>query len=367
MRNFHLDTLVKLGDQGMQSLTDFADDQVLVVTDDFLSSTPMFQKMRGLLGERVHIFSDVLPNPTTAAITKGVGVYLETKPDVVVAYGGGSVLDTAKAVHKAALDAGFGAREGIVAIPTTSGSGSEVTSFAVITDESTQTKIPVVSRDMVARIAILDPDVVMDAPAMITADSGLDALTHAIEAYVSNGACDFSDALAEKAAALVFAYLRRCHDDGTDREAREHMHNASCLAAMAFDNVGLGITHSLAHAIGGHFPIAHGRLNAMLMQHVIAFNADRSAMARERYARLGRLVAPSAIGPAAVTSLIGAIAKLNTALGIPATIAGAGFDVQDYRETVAEMAATAMEDGCTPTNPVAPTHEDLVMLLRKLG
>ncbi|NLE97588.1 MAG: iron-containing alcohol dehydrogenase, partial [Propionibacterium sp.] len=210
MLDFHLDTVVKIGSRAMESLGAFAARRALVVTDEFLSGTPSFERMLGHLGDDVRIFRDVLPDPTVAVITRGVAAYLDARPDVVVAYGGGSVLDTAKAMHKAALDAGFGAAEGIVAIPTTSGSGSEVTSFAVITDESTHTKVPITSRDMVARLAILDPEVVAAMPPSLTADSGMDALTHAVEAYVSRGACDFSDALAEKAIALIFEYLPRC-------------------------------------------------------------------------------------------------------------------------------------------------------------
>lgn len=367
MREFRLGTHVRIGADALTALDQFATDRVLLVTDEFLATTPVFADVESRLGNHVTRFTDVVPNPTIATISRGVAVYLEARPDVVVAYGGGSVMDAAKAMHKAALDSGFGASEGLVAIPTTSGSGSEVTSFAVLTDERTHTKIPLVSPDMVARLAILDPDAVVGVPPRITADSGMDVLTHAVEAYVSVGACDFSDALAEKAVELVFAHLVRCYTHGSDRDARGHMHNASCLAAMAFDNVGLGITHSLAHALGGHFPIAHGRLNAMLLPHVVAFNAARSTVAEERYARLGRLVAPSASGAAAVTSLVSGIRRLNRHLGIPELIAEAGVPQQEYRAAVDAMAASAMEDGCTPTNPVRPTREDLVLLLRKLG
>lgn len=261
MREFRLGTHVRIGADALSALDQFATRRVFLVTDAFLATTPVFADVESRLGDRVTRFTDVVPNPTIATVSKGVGAYLQARPDVVVAYGGGSVMDAAKAMHKAALDSGFGATAGLVAISTTSGSGSEVTSFAVLTDERTHTKIPLVSPDMVAKLAILDPDAVVGVPPRITADSGMDVLTHAVEAYVSLGACDFSDALAEKAVELVFAHLVRCYTHGDDRDARGHMHNASCLAAMAFDNVGLGITHSLAHALGGRFPIAHGRLN----------------------------------------------------------------------------------------------------------
>lgn len=367
MRDFRLGTHVRIGADSLSALDTFAGRRVFLVTDEFLSTTPVFADVVSRLGERVTIFCDVVPNPTIAAISRGTGAYLDARPDVVVAYGGGSVMDAAKAMHKAALDSGFGAIEGLVAIPTTSGSGSEVTSFAVLTDERTHTKIPLVSNDMVAKLAILDPEAVVGVPPRITADSGMDVLTHAVEAYVSTNACDFSDALAEKAVELVVTHLVRCYTHGSDRDARGHMHNASCLAAMAFDNVNLGITHSLAHAVGGHFPVAHGRLNAMLLPHVIAFNAERSTVAAERYARLGRLIVSCSVGKAAVTSLITATKRLSQDLGIPESIGDEGVSLDEYRAAVPVMAESALNDGCTPSNPVKPSREDLMLLLRKIG
>ncbi len=367
MRDFRLGTHVRIGPDSLSALETYADRRVLLVTDEFLATTPVFSDVLSRLGGNVSIFCDVVPNPTISAISRGTAAYLDARPEVVVAYGGGSVMDAAKAMHKAALDSGFGAVDGLVAIPTTSGSGSEVTSFAVLTDERTHTKIPLVSSDMVARLAILDPEAVVGVPPRITADSGMDVLTHAVEAYVSVNACDFSDALAEKAVELVVTHLVRCYTHGSDRDARAHMHNASCLAAMAFDNVNLGITHSLAHAVGGHFCVAHGRLNAMLLPHVIAFNAERSTVAAERYARLGRLITSCSVGRAAVTSLITAVQKLSRDLGIPDSIADEGISTEEYRAAVPEMAATALEDGCTPSNPAKPSREDLILLLRKIG
>ncbi|WP_040284210.1 1-propanol dehydrogenase PduQ [Tessaracoccus massiliensis] len=364
MKQFRLGTEVRIGHEALAALDEFAHAPVLLVTDEFLSTTQPFAGVLQRLGPEVSVFKEVVPNPTVATISQGVARYLAAGPEVVVAYGGGSVLDAAKGMHKAALDSGFGAPGGIVAIPTTSGSGSEVTSFAVITDEQSHAKIPLVSTDMVARLAILDPDVVVGVPPRITADSGMDVLTHAVEACVSLEACDFSDALAEKAVELVFAHLPRCYTHGDDREARGHMHNASCLAAMAFDNVGLGITHSLAHALGGRFDVAHGRLNAILLPHVIEFNAEHSDRAKERYARLGRILAPSATGRAAVTTLIGAVRRLNTALGIPERLTG--LDVVDtaaLQEQIDAMVAAAAEDTCTRTNPVQPRVDDLRAIL----
>ncbi|RRD47810.1 1-propanol dehydrogenase PduQ [Tessaracoccus sp. OH4464_COT-324] len=366
MQEFRLNTTVKMGFDSLTALQAYRGKAALVVTDDFLSSTKLFDEIRFHLGGEPTVYSGVLPDPTVSVVKEGVARYLAARPDVVVAFGGGSVMDTAKAMHKAAVDNDFGAPEGIVAIPSTSGSGSEVTSFAVLTDEQTHTKIPLVSADMVAKVAILDPDAVLSLPPRITADSGLDVLTHALEAYVSVDASDFSDALAEKAVELVFAHLETVFRDGSNAESRTRMHNASCMAAMAFDNCGLGITHSLAHALGGHFHIPHGRCNAMLLPHVIEYNS-RCPRAAERYARLGHMLSPSATGRAAVTALVARVRKLNQALEVPETVREAGISLAEYRQLIEEMAATAAADGCTPTNPIRPSHEDLVLLLRKLG
>lgn len=365
MRDFRLGTHVRLGADALSVLDQFAQRRVLVVTDEFLSTTDAFAKAKGHLGEAV-IYTDVMPDPSIAAIGRGVTAYLNARPEVVVAYGGGSVMDTAKAMHKAAIDVGYGAELGLVAIPTTSGSGSEVTSYAVITDENTHTKIPIVSQDMVARLAILDPAAVVGCPPKLTADSGMDVLTHAIEAYVAQDACDFSDALAEKATALALTHLERCYTHGEDVDARSHMHNASCMAAMAFDNVGLGITHSLAHALGGHYPVAHGRLNAMLLPHVIRFNAEHSPRAAERYAILGRLVSPSATGRAAWMALAGRIEKLNKVLDIPERLRDAGVDVADATAHLDEMVESALADPITQQNPVLPDADDLKTILRQV-
>lgn len=367
MKSFRLATHVRLGHDAINALAEFASCRVLLVTDEFLSTTDIFAQVKSHLGEQATVFTGVTPNPTISQIAKGLAVYFDAHPDVVIAYGGGSVMDAAKAMHKAALDSGRGASGGIVAIPTTSGSGSEVTSFAVVTDEASHTKLPMVSPDMVARLAILDPAVVVGVPPHVTADSGMDVLTHAIEAYVSRDACDFSDALVEKAVSLVFEHLPRCYIAGEDLSARSHMHNASCMAAMAFDNAGLGITHSLAHALGGHYPIAHGRLNAMLLRPVIAFHADRSEWAASRYARLGRVVSPEAQGRAAVMTLLTAIEKLNRRLGIPGRLSDLGVSSADLSRDLPDLVQAALADGCTKTNPVNPSSDDLAAIIREIA
>lgn len=365
MGTFGIRTAVRFGDDALESLREFAGNRVFVVTDAFLASTDMFSWLRDLLGPGVTVFDGVEPNPTIAQIGKGLAAYLDAHPDVVIAYGGGSPIDAAKAMHKAAIDHGRGAPQGLVVIPTTSGSGSEVTSFSVITDQVTHAKLPMVSPDMVPRLAVLDARVVLGVPPRTTADSGMDVITHAVEAHVSTEANDFSDACAEKSAQLAFAHLERCFEDGHDLEARARMHNASTLAAMAFDNAGLGIVHSLAHALGGRFSVAHGRLNAMLLPHVITYNADHSERAAQRYAWLGQLAGSSAMGTrAGVVSFVSRIERLNAKLGIGPGLQQCGVPAEQVRPWLDELAAIALDDGCTATAPVRPTHADLVRLLR---
>ena len=365
MSTFTLATQISFGPDALEGLREFAGRRVFVVTDAFLAGTDVFALVLDLLGDDTVVFDEVLPNPSIAVIGRGVAAYLGARPDVVIAYGGGSPIDAAKAMHKAAIEVDLGAKDGLVVIPTTSGSGSEVTSFAVITDESTHAKLPMVSPDLVPRLAILDSRVVLGVPPHTTADSGMDVLTHAIEAYVSTGASDFSDALAEKATQLAFANLQRCFDNGSDADARTPMHHASTMAAMAFDNAGLGIVHSLAHALGGRFPVAHGRLNAILLPHVIAFNARHSERAAARYAWLGHVAGATAIGSrAGVASCIGRIERLNSALGIGPGLSDCGIPRDEFTASLDELATTALADGCTATTPVPPSHADLVAILR---
>ena len=291
-----------------------------------------------------------------------------------MALGGGSPIDTAKAVRKLALEQGHDLPAGLVVIPTTSGSGSEVTSFAVVTDAESHAKLPLTSVDMLPEIAILDAEAVLTAPPRLTADSGMDAVSHAIEAYVATGANVFSDALAEKALRLADAALVRCFTDGSDAEAREQQHAAATMAGIAFQNAGLGIVHGLSHAIGGSFKVAHGRLNGILLPHVIAFNAgtlglrpqDLTDVAR-RYAALAAALGLQASNERnRVLALSGWVERLRRNLDMPATVTAAGVDRSEFLAAVPALAATALADFCTSGNPVAVTEADLAGILRHL-
>ena len=269
----------------------------------------------------------------------------------------------------------LGTKAKMVAIPTTSGTGSEVTSFAVISDKEKNRKYPLADYELTPDVAIIDPDLVMSLPPKITADTGMDVLTHAIEAYVSNMASDYTDGLAEKAIELVFHYLREAYKNGNNREAREKMHNASTIAGMAFTNAFLGINHSLAHKIGAEFHLAHGRINAILLPYVIRYNASRPTkfvsfpkyeyfIADQKYADIARRMGFACnTKEEGVNSLIEEIQKLNKDLDIPATFKEQGIEEQEFLAKVDSLADRAFEDQCTTANPRVPLVEELKQIL----
>ena len=349
--------------------------------------------------EYVHseIFSDVESDPSFDTIHRGVKLMQEFKPDVVIALGGGSPIDAAKGMwlfyeHPEADPEGMklkfmdirkrtykfpklGIKSKMVAIPTTSGTGSEVTSFAVITDKNQNKKYPLADYELTPDVAIVDPDLVMSLPKTITADTGMDVLTHAIESYVSNMASDYTDGLAEKAVELVFKNIREAYNNGSNKEAREKMHNASTIAGMAFTNAFLGINHSLAHKIGAEFHLPHGRINAILLPYVIRYNSQMPTkfvsfpkyeyfIADQKYADLSRRMNfPAYTNEEGVNSLIEEIKKLNNDLNIPKSFKEAGIDEKEFLAKADILADRAFEDQCTTANPRLPLVSELKQIL----
>ncbi|MBP3707820.1 MAG: bifunctional acetaldehyde-CoA/alcohol dehydrogenase [Clostridia bacterium] len=349
--------------------------------------------------EYVHseIFAEVEPDPSFDTIYKGVEMMNSFKPDVIIAIGGGSAMDAAKGMwlfyeHPDADPEGMklkfmdirkrtykfpklGEKAKMVCIPTTSGTGSEVTSFAVITDKKINKKYPLADYELTPDIAIVDPDLVMTLPKSITADTGMDVLTHALEAYVSNMASDYTDGLAEKAIELVYKNLRAAYNDGTNRYAREKMHNASCIAGMAFSNAFLGVNHSIAHKLGGEFHIPHGRANAIILPYVIRYNATKPTkfvsfpkyeyfIADEKYAEVARRLGLKAkTTEQGVDSLIEAVKQLNADLGMPKTLKEAGVDEQEFLAKIDKLAEMAFEDQCTNANPRLPLVSEIKEIL----
>ena len=341
----------------------------------------------------VDVFSDVEPNPSTNTVYKGLERFVDFQPDVIIALGGGSAMDAAKAmwmffehpdvsffgakqkfldIRKRTYKIPYAQKTTFICIPTTSGTGSEVTSFAVITDSETHIKYPLADYALTPDIAIVDPALVMSVPASVTADTGMDVLTHAIESYVSVMASDYTRGLSLQAIKLVFENLEHSYRFG-DEESREKMHNASTMAGMAFANAFLGINHSLAHKVGPMFDIPHGRTNAILMPHVIRYNGrdpQKHAMfpkydyfrADKDYADIARFMGwgtDKQSDAELVEVLAQKVYELGIAVGIDMNWKGQGVTKKLLQDTVYTLAEHAYEDQCTTANPKEPLISEL--------
>lgn len=377
MKELNFGIQIIAGEGALSRLRDAVGKSVLIVTDQSMVKFGVAAKVQENLPDcKSYVFDSVVPDPPIEVVKAGVKVLDEAGADTIIAVGGGSVIDAAKAVRMVAAHAmGRKVEEWtFIAIPTTSGTGSEVTDYSVLTDAEKGLKYPMKNKELRASMAILDPDLTVSVPPVVTADTGMDALTHALEAYISATSNDFSDALCEKAISYIFQYLPIAFKDGKNMEAREKLHIASCMAGIAFNEAGLGVNHGMAHAVGGKFHIAHGRINAMLLPYVIRFNADLghvqngqfSPTAQKMQALSKRLGFPSAGVRMGATNLIREIERLNRAVGIPATLTEMGKDpkeVEDFRDV---MVAAALADATTQTNPRPVSVEQANEILMQL-
>ena len=379
--------------------------RAFIVTDPMMVKLGYVDKALYYLRKRrdychSEIFSEVEPDPSIETIQKGVHAMNVFQPDVIIALGGGSAIDAAKGmwlfyenpdtsfdglrlkfmdIRKRAFQfPNLGKKAQLVAIPTTSGTGSEVTSFSVITDKKNgNIKYPLADYELTPDVAIIDPQFVKTMPKSITADTGMDVLTHAIEAYVSVLASDYTNALAMKAIALIFKYLPRSYDNPDDEVAREKVHNASCIAGMAFTNAFLGINHSLAHKLGGEFHIPHGRANAVLLPHVIKYNSQIPTkftifpkygkfVADYRYAQIARhLNLGGTTQEEQIDALINAVISLMKKLNMPLSIKECGINESEFMAKVPKLAERAFEDQCTTSNPRYPLVSELEEIYKK--
>ena len=371
-------TELHVGKGALQQLSHYKNEHILVVADPFLKTSGTLDAILANFDDSndIVVFTDIVPDPPIETVVAGIKSAGDKPISSVLSIGGGSAIDASKAMYYFAKKQGAFSEAILIAIPTTSGTGSEVTSFSVITDAERGTKYPLVTKEILPDVAILDADLVLSLPGNITADTGMDVLTHAIEAYVSTKATDFSDALAEKAIKLVFEYLPKAYKNGQDVEAREKMHAASTLAGMAFNTASLGINHSLAHAAGAKFHVPHGRLNSILMPHVIQYNAgiefnNRNRQATDktvasRYQDIAKLLGCSASSPVSgVRQLVEAIKKLQRKLEMPTSLREYGVKADAFAQYKVEISEAALHDGCTPTNPRVPTAEELLKVLEK--
>ena len=376
--------------------------RAFIVTDESMIKLGYVDKILHQLRKRqntVHsdIFYEVETDPSFETIKKGVAMMRNFSPDVIIALGGGSAIDAAKGMwlfyENPEADINglklkfmdirkrtykyptLGKKTKLVAIPTTSGTGSEVTSFAVITDKKLNMKYPLADYELTPSVAIIDVDLVKSLPKVQTADTGMDVLTHAIEAYVSNMASDYTDGLAEKAIEIVFKYLEEAYNNGNNLLAREKMHNASTIAGMAFTNAFLGINHSLAHKIGAEFHISHGRTNAILLPYIIKYNATMPTkfvsfpkyehyIADYKYSLLAKRIGIEFNNTKeAIDKLVEKINDLNKSLNIPKSFSEYGINESEFLSKIDILADKAFEDQCTNTNPRLPLIEELKKIM----
>ncbi|AEH47900.1 alcohol dehydrogenase [Parageobacillus thermoglucosidasius] len=379
MNTFFLKPKIYFGNHSLNHLSDFNAGKVFIVTDQTMLKLGMAEKIiEKIKGAAFKIFPDVEPNPSIETVKKAFECFLQEQPELVIALGGGSAIDAAKAMllfyhyMKDISDIEMDLKKPLlIAIPTTSGTGSEMTSYSVITDTTNHLKIPLRDERMLPDVAILDEQLTITVPPSVTADTGMDVLTHAIEAYVSLNSSEFTDIFAERSIKMVFNYLLRAYRFGEDLDARGKLHIASCMAGIAFTNSSLGINHSLAHAVGAKFHLPHGRTNAILLPYVIQYNSglcddtmDASPVAK-RYTEISKMLGlPSSTLKEGVISLVTAIQFLNKKLDIPSSFKECDINETEFAKYIPSLAKDAMQDICTAGNPRKVTEKDFVYLLK---
>lgn len=350
--------------------------KALVVTDKFLVKSGIAGKLLAVLDEaglEYVVYDEVKPNPTCKNVHDGADVLKLNECDYLISIGGGSPQDTAKGIGIVATNGGpITQYEGvhksqhkslpIVAVNTTAGTSSEVTINYVITDEERKVKMVMVDKNSIATLSVNDPELMVDKPAALTAATGMDALTHAIEALVTPGAYPVTDATALAAVELIFANLARTVKDGHDIEAREQMVYAIFLGGLAFNNAGLGYVHAMAHQLGGVYDLPHGVCNAMLLPYVEEENAKHVP---EKFRSIAKAIGLQVDGKSdkeCADYVIESIKALSREVGIPAKLSELGVDEVDLDL----LSENAMKDACAPGNPFIPTKEEVIALFRKI-
>ena len=380
MKEFHIGTQIYFGESALDRLLQLQFESVIIFADPFVVTSGLVEHVTKRLesaGISYTLFTDIVPDPPVDKVIAGVAAVLRGQYPCMIAIGGGSAIDTAKAVRKFAGQIKEGYAPYLIAIPTTSGTGSEVTSFAVISNPAEGRKYPLCADDMLPEEAILDEVLVKSVPAAITADTGMDVMTHAIEAYVSTENNEFSGALAEKSVEICGQFLIRSWADNNDSHARRKMHIAACLSGIAFNSASLGLVHGMAHQLGAHLHIPHGRSCALLLPSLIEYNSGITTSSRSqaeypscvrKYCNMARILGVSNFNEiTTVRALISYIHFLSQEMHMPARVSEAvSISHEEYLALVDTMADGALADSCTATNPRVPTKAEIVEIYKSI-
>ena len=360
-------------------------EKAVLVTDSYMVSSGMVGEVtRRLDAAKIQykVYSGVTPDPNIDVVVNGIQVLFDLKPDLVIALGGGSAIDTAKVmlnvcfrIKALLMKEQYISRPEFITIPTTSGSGSEVTTYAVISDEERGIKIPISNRNMVPDVAILDPEFTKTLPKDQISFTGMDVLTHAIEAFVSGNGNDFTNMFAKEAAEIAFHTLPGLYSDASDEKLRERMYNASTMAGLAFTNSGLGLCHGIAHTIGAQFHVPHGKANAIILPYIILFNCGigEERLRDDMILKYAHLAENMGLGTGKELGniemcrlLIMTVNVLNERFRIPKSFKESGIDEAEFNRNIEIIADKVLEDACTKTNPRPVTKGVLIDLMMKI-
>lgn len=383
MHTFTFKTQIHFETNALSRLSHLEYKKAFIIADPFTVSSGLIRFVTNQLdaGKVAYtIYSDVVPDPSVQKVVAGVTALVSEKAPCLIAVGGGSAIDLSKCVRQFAHKLYPDYTPHFIAIPTTSGTGSEVTSFAVITDTEKNIKHALVDDFLLPDEAILDVEMVKSVPPAITAETGMDVLTHAVEAYVSTEANAFSDMMAEKSAQRCRTFLFRSfkYPDNGDLKAREKMHLASNQAGIAFNSASLGLNHGMAHQLGAQFHISHGRANAILLPAIIEYNSgihNKTVVIENpdpciaKYARMAKAMGLQSYNDiASVKSLIYYTQCLRAEVKLPSCVreAAPSLTEAEYMSKIPAMVAAALKDRCTPTNPRVPTPEDVAYLFKSI-
>ncbi|WKY44844.1 1-propanol dehydrogenase PduQ [Eubacteriaceae bacterium ES2] len=368
MRFFQVKPAIYYGEDSLKRVQEGNYKNVCIATDQGMVKFGILKMVTDLLDEKgisYHVFSDIESDPSTEIVEKGLMHIIMNKPDALIAIGGGSVIDAAKAIifycvnfKKIFFEDRYVHKPEFIAIPTTAGTGSEVTEYAVITDKKNNTKIPLTDILMMPDTAILDPKLIESVPAGATAATGMDVLTHAIEAFISTNNNPFSRCYASKAVELVFKSLYESYEHGSNLVAKSSMQIASCMAGIAFNSAGLGITHSIAHAFGASFHLPHGLANAIVLPYVLKFNGQEGRV-EHLYQRLLSAAGILNVSGDATETMYNSVVALSQSLKIPACLKDAGVSEEAYLADREAMLEKALADVCTTTNPRTVGFEEM--------